>query len=94
MVQAAFLALLCGEQAAPFGGVMAVTGTPDALSLVVTGDKLAPRPEHWGWLTDALPGDLDDLPTAQVQFALLPDLLADLGRPASVSLGDPVTLAF
>ncbi|HEY9039767.1 MAG TPA: histidine phosphotransferase family protein [Roseovarius sp.] len=94
VVQAAFLALLCGEQAAPFGGTLTLSGADDALTLTVTGDRLAPHAEHWAWLTGAQPGNLDDLPAAQVQFALLPDLLDDLGRQAAVSLAGPVTLEF
>ncbi len=94
VVQAAFLALLCGEQAAPFGGVMTVSQSDEILTLTVTGDRLAPQSEHWAWLTGAQPGDLDNLPAAQVQFALLPDLLADLGRQARITLDGPVTLKF
>ncbi len=94
VVQAAFLALLCGEQAAPFGGAMTVTQDGGALTMTVTGDKLAPRPKHWDWLTGAHPINLDDLPAAQVQFALLPELLSDLGRQSVVSLACPVTLKF
>jgi histidine phosphotransferase ChpT len=94
LVQAAFLALLCGEQAAPFGGVMTVRQADGRVALTVTGDKLAPQAEHWAWLTGVQPENLDNLPAAQVQFALLPDLLADLGRQARVSLAGPVTLEF
>ncbi len=94
VVQAAFLAMLCGEQAAPFGGAMTVNQTSGAITITVTGDKLAPRPEHWELLTGAQPRNLDDLPAAQVQFALLPELLTDLGRQAIVSLAGPVTLKF
>lgn len=94
VVQAAFLALLCGEQATPFGGAMTVTQAGDAITMTVTGNKLTPKPEHWAWLTGEQPGNLDDLPAAQVQFALLADLLTDLGRQAIVSLADPVTLEF
>ncbi len=94
VVQAAFLALLCGEQAAPFGGAMTIRSVDDDLLLTVTGDRLAPQADHWAWLTGARHGDLDDLPAAQVQFALLPELLEDLERQAAVSLSGPVTLKF
>lgn len=92
LVQAAFLALLCGEQAAPYGGVMTVNNSDDALVITVTGERLSPNEDHWLWLTGAGPGDLDNLPAAQVQFALLPYLLAELGRNAAVSTEGPVTL--
>ncbi|WP_255010835.1 histidine phosphotransferase family protein [Roseovarius sp. M141] len=94
VVQAAFLALLCGEQAVPFGGVLTIAEGDGTLILTVTGDRLTPQTDDWARLTDAQPGNLDDLSATHVQFALLPDLLADLGRPARVSLADPVTLEF
>ncbi len=94
MAQAAFLALLCAEQAIPLGGTVTVTGSGDGLNLSTTGERLDPRPEHWGWLSVPEEGDLDDLPAAQVQFALLPGLLAEMGRGAAVDLNGPVTLSF
>jgi len=94
MAQAAFLALLCAEQVIPLGGTVTVTGSGDGLNLSTTGERLDPRPEHWVWLSAPEEGDLDDLPAAQVQFALLPGLLAEMGRSAAVDLNDPVTLSF
>lgn len=92
--QAAFLALLCAEQAAPFGGTLTAVGTADALCVRATGERLAPQAEHWAWLSGTAHGPLEDLPAAQVQFALLPGLLADMGRPARVALEGAVTLEF
>ncbi len=95
MAQAAFLALLCADEAAPFGGKVTISGDHTALRMCVTGERLAPRAEHWAWLIGGAHGSLDDLPAAQVQFALLPDLLAELGRRPQVALGDgAVTLDF
>ena len=94
MAQAAFLAILCGEQAAPFGGTLQVTGGEDGLRLSVIGERLDPKPAHWARLTRPEAGDLDDLPAAQVQFALLPTVLAEMGRWAETSLVRPVTLNF
>ncbi|WP_324754508.1 histidine phosphotransferase family protein [Roseovarius sp. Pro17] len=94
MAQAAFLALLCGEQAAPFGGTVRIEGSADGLRISVTADRLEPRAEHWAWLTEPEAGDLDDLPASQVQFALLPSLLAEIGRRAEVSMNGSVSLSF
>ena len=86
VAQAGFLALLCAEQAVPFGGVMTVQGDADALSVTATGGRLAAVPAHWALLTAPGQIDLADLPAAQVQFALLPGLLADMGRSVQVDL--------
>jgi len=94
MAQAAFLAILCAEQAIPFGGTITVAGDADSLRISATGERCAPRTEHWAWLTAPEAGDLDTLPAAQVQFALLPGLLADLGRRAKVQMTGTVSLAF
>lgn len=93
MAQAAFLGLLCAEQAAPFGGTLTASGNAEALQIRATGDRLAPDPAHWAWLDGGAHGDLDDLPAAQVQFALLPEILAEMGRGPRATLGsDAVTL--
>ena len=71
---------------------LAVTGAAElggTLTLSVTGDRLTAQAEHWAWLTNAQSVDLDNLPAAQVQFALLPNLLADLGRQAALSVHLP-----
>ncbi|PVA08829.1 histidine phosphotransferase [Pelagivirga sediminicola] len=95
MAQAAFLAILCAEQAAPFGGTVTITGSEARLRVAATGGRLAPQEAHWAWLTGDAPGDVDTLPAAQVQFALLPDLLSQMGRRAELSLGaDEAALEF
>lgn len=94
LTQAVFLALLCAEQAVPFGGIMTISGSEMRLMLSVTGERLAPVPEHWALLSKAKPYDLTDLPAAQVQFALLPRVLAELGRTAQIDLNDAVSLCF
>lgn len=94
LAQAAFLAILCAEEAAPFGGSVQISGVAETLHFEVTGERLAPQPAHWAWLTDPGIRDLAELPAQQVQFALLPGLLADLDRRAQVSLDGDVTLSF
>ncbi|WP_138934221.1 histidine phosphotransferase family protein [Roseovarius arcticus] len=94
IAQAAFLALLCAEQAVPLGGTVTVTGGEERLHLSTAGERLDPRTEHWAWLSAPEHGNLDNLPAAQVQFALLPGLLAEMDRSADIDLNDPVTISF
>jgi len=85
-IQLAFLALMCAEQAVPFGGKLAVTGHAGALCVTATAARVLPRPEHWAILE--APNDAEDVPAAQVQFALLPMLLADQERKPEFKLSD------
>lgn len=90
--QLAFLALMCAEQAIPAGGTVTIAGHDGALHVTATGPRVAPRPEHWAIL-DAPEGGAD-VPAAQVQFALLPILLAGQARRPRYSLSDrQVTLS-
>lgn len=92
--QAAFLALMCAEQAVPYGGAVSVSGAPEAVRLSATGPRLSPNAAHWAALS-APASDMSDLAAAQVQFALLPGLLTDMGRQPKVTLGEAeVVLAF
>ncbi|SEK94943.1 histidine phosphotransferase ChpT [Roseovarius nanhaiticus] len=94
MAQAAFLAILCAEQAIPYGGTIRVEGGADALRITAIGDRAEPKPEYWARLTAPEPLDVDDLPAAQVQFALLPGLLAEMGRRADVQMNGSVSVSF
>lgn len=94
LAQAVFLALLCAEQAVPFGGVLTVRGNATRLSLSAIGERLAPVPAHWALLSAPEQPDLSTLPAAQVQFALLPALLEELERRAEIDLRECVLLDF
>lgn len=94
LTQAVFLALLCVEQAVPFGGIITIAGSETRLMLSVTGERLAPTPEHWALLSTPELCNLAALPAAQVQFALLPRVLDELGRTARIDLKDTVCLSF
>jgi histidine phosphotransferase ChpT len=83
VAQAAILGLMCAEQAVPHGGTLTVTGTPEALVIQASGLRLTPNAAHWDVLS-APPG-ATNVPAAQVQFALLPVLLSDLGRSVQVT---------
>lgn len=94
LTQAVFLALLCAEQAVPFGGIITISGSETRLALSVSSERLAPVPEHWALLSTLEPHDLTSLPAAQVQFALLPRVLDELGRTAQIDVNDAVSLCF
>ncbi|MCZ4354656.1 histidine phosphotransferase family protein [Roseovarius aestuarii] len=94
IAQATVLGLMCAEQAVPHGGTLHVSGTPASLKIQATGTRLNPNADHWA-LLDAALHTPPDIPAAQVQFALLPEILRDLGRPPQVALNaDAVTLRF
>ncbi|MEB8389162.1 histidine phosphotransferase family protein [Rhodobacteraceae bacterium KMM 6894] len=93
VAQAAILGLMCAEQAVPHGGTLTVAGTPDALVILAAGQRLTPNPAHWAVLN--APAGAANVPAAQVQFALLPVLLNELGRVVHVTQDDSaVTLTF
>ncbi len=86
VAQAVFLALLCAEQAVPFGGVLTVSGSADAIRVEATGTRVAARPEHWAILDT--PEVLRGVPATQVQFAMLPVVVSGLGRRMNYTLSD------
>lgn len=90
VAQAALLAVMCAEDLMPFGGTITVRGMPDAVGVAGTAERPAEPGAHW----TLLGGGTAPLSPAQAQFALLPAVLADLGRhvtvdhsPGTVSLG-------
>ena len=94
MAQAAFLGILCAEQAIPFGGTIRVEGDAGALRITAIGERAEPNIAHWAWLTAPDAQNLADLPASQVQFALLPQLLAEMGRTAQLQMNGSVSLSF
>jgi len=85
-VQLAFLALMCFETAMPLGGVVQLAH--DGAGWTITGQAARLRADPALWQGLALPRGPDGVTPAQVQFALLPILAADLGRPIAVELGE------
>ncbi|NUH64241.1 histidine phosphotransferase [Sulfitobacter sp. S0837] len=77
-VRMSFLALLCLETALHYGGHILIQENAGALKLTARADKIGIEPAFWGLLTD--PEQETKLQPAQVQFALLPLLAADIGR--------------
>ena len=77
-VRMAFLALLCVETAMPYGGRIEISQDDGHWLLHGQADKLNIDQTLWSILaTKEMP---DDLRPAQVQFALLPLIAADMNR--------------
>ena len=85
-VQAAFLALLCVETALPRGGMITIARNGDKLCISGTGERVVRDAALWNGMGGAAaPADLRP---DQVQFALLPLALAELGRLPAIAASD------
>lgn len=84
-VRAAFLLLQCVESALPLGGHVVVSREGEAWHLVAEGPRL--RIEEAAWA--ALQSSRARAPAqaSLVQFALLPEALAELGRTLALKIG-------
>ena len=84
-VKAVFLLLQCLEAALPLGGRLTISRSDDAWQVTAQSPRLRFDPSLWASLTSPeVPSP--DTP-AQVQFALLPQALAELGRALQVEAG-------
>ena len=82
LMKAALLALLCVENAVPGNGTITVSLLDNRWSVRAEAARLTRDPALWALFNGApIP---DDLPPAAVQFALLPELLEQLGRKAKL----------
>ena len=81
-LRAVFQALMCMETALPFGGEIAVSEHKDTWQILASGTKLAVDEALWGDLTRN--DKLAEITPGRVQFGLLPQTLADLGRELRV----------
>lgn len=93
-VRLAFLALQCCETAMPFGGTVRIDHDADGWSVAGRADRLSVDPGLWSGLarTGAPPPNLTP---ALVQFALLPQLAADIGRTVRATVTETsVTVRF
>ncbi|MWD29716.1 histidine phosphotransferase [Aquicoccus sp. SCR17] len=84
--QIGFLALLCAESALPRGGEIVIDRVADRWVVRASGDDIST--ECRGWLAMEHPGMAADLPPARVQFLLLPQVAAALGRQVEVRRDD------
>ncbi|RKF17024.1 histidine phosphotransferase [Roseovarius spongiae] len=81
VAQALCLGLLCAERALLQGGTLAVAGTAGEVRITASGPRIAQQGGVWDML-DGGGADAAPLTAADVQFALLPETLARLGRRA------------
>ena len=77
-VRAVFLTLMCYETAMPHGGDIHIRRHDDTWELTSEADRIRIDDDLWGSLTDRT-GSVSVTPS-QVQFALLPQALDDIGR--------------
>lgn len=84
--QAIMLGLLCCEEALPKGGKIEVIETENEWTLTAKGAAVAPDEKLWANLQRPSPDC--DLAPANVQFALLPHLLAQRGKTCRFQLGE------
>lgn len=85
-VQIAFLLLQCFETALPLGGDVHIDLMGKSWMLKAQGPRLIVTPALWDSLTDTAV-QVEHTP-AQVQFALLPSILADVGKTLDISITD------
>jgi histidine phosphotransferase ChpT len=86
LAQVVVLSLLCAEQTIPFGGTLKATHQEDRLEVSATGGRLQVNDVLWNSLGAMAPAP--EVTPAQVQFLLLPERLAALGRSAQVEHGE------
>ena len=92
-VRLAFLIIQCFETAMPMGGDVHVVRDGDTWVLSAVSERLLVDKALWGSLTD--PTATVKHTAAQVQFALLPRVLADAGKSLKVDAdSDRITFRF
>lgn len=92
-VRLAFLAIQCLETAMPYGGDVNVRVEGDRWRVTGTSAKLNVDAALWAGLS--APETLAHVTPAQVQFALMPTIAEDLGRPVSTEQADgQITICF
>ena len=90
-VRIAFLLLLCMESALPTGGDLTVNKDGDEWVVTAQSNRLKYDPELWDGMIGLTP-EIDHT-AAQVQFAMLPEIIADSGRKLSVTHTDSQIVA-
>lgn len=83
-VKLVFLAIQCFETAMPWGGEVKVTQMGDQWRIEGKSDRMKDIAPLWAALEGT--GDGADVTAAQVQFLLLPILLADTGRSVELDV--------
>lgn len=83
-VRAVFLMLQCLESAMPYGGEIHVRHDAGTWEMTGEGDRMKIDEDLWSALVT--PRARINVDAARVQFALLPDALADLGRTLAIRI--------
>lgn len=83
--RAVLLSMMCLETALPAGGTITAEHEGEALRLEAEGPRLAAEGALWDGLADGAPPS--DITAAQVEFALLPGAVANLGRDLALERG-------
>lgn len=89
-VRCALLALLCLESALPLGGDITITEDADNWRVTAVADRINRKSELWQHLE--LPETYLMFQPNTVQFALLPQTLAEVGRSVTIEQPDDTTL--
>lgn len=84
--KAIMLAVMCAEQALPFGGQLAVTVTPDRCKVCAESERLAADQPLWSMLQSSTPS-VDAGPDA-IEFLILLHHMADMNLSFNVQLTD------
>ena len=84
-VKAAFLLVLCAEQALPHGGQISILRDEVGWSLTATSPRLRHTEALWSVLSGTTP---DSLTPAEVQFPLAGQVLADMGESPQIEVED------
>jgi histidine phosphotransferase ChpT len=82
-IQCVFLAIMCMEAAMPAGGQITISHDADQWSLAAQTSNLKLDDALWSGIKN--PETAPKVSSAQVQFLLLPQSLADLGRQINVN---------
>ena len=86
LVRCALLALLCAEQAVPYGGQIMVSESEESWVITATSKRLNIDSDLWALLEST--GDTKDVSPAAVQFLMLPRALQERGRNIALQVTD------
>lgn len=84
-IKLAFLAIMCCESAMPMGGEVKIDSVDDKWTVTGTADRMNVDPDLWKSIPTGT--FANKVTPAQVQFALLPQTAAALGRRVSAETG-------
>lgn len=92
-VRAALLLTQCMESAMPLGGDIEISQTDDRWTMIGKASRINFEHQLWDGMTSGI--DTNSHTAAQVQFALMPAIMAEAGRKLDISLGDDrISLTF